>query len=194
MELDGAGVVGRLFDLLSSRGSARYDEDVTQLEHALQAAALAREERAAPALIAAALLHDVGHLLLAENGEPVAGGMDPGHERVGARFLARWLPTPVTGPVALHVAAKRFLVATDPGYADLLSEASRRSLRRQGGPLDAAGVAVFRASPWAHAAVWLRKLDDGAKVVECAVPPLDDFKDLIRGLVDQCAIARKGAL
>jgi phosphonate degradation associated HDIG domain protein len=194
MKLDGAGVVDRLFDLFASRGPARYDEDVTQLEHALQAAALARRERAAPELIVAALLHDVGHLLLAQKGEQVGGEVDLRHERVGARFLAQWLPTAVTGPVALHVAAKRFLVAIDPAYADRLSEASRRSLSRQGGPMDAGGIAVFRARPWAHAAVWLRKLDDGAKVIDRAVPPLDDFRDLIRGLVDQCAIARKGAL
>lgn len=181
---DANGVVETLFDLFATRGSARYDEDVTQLEHALQAAALARDDAAPPELVAAALLHDVGHLLLDEHAErPAFLDGDAEHERAGARFLARWLPAAVTGPVALHVVAKRYLVATDAAYAEVLSAASRRSLAVQGGPLDATGIAAFRASPWAEAALRLRRWDDAAKVAGRAVPPLEHFGDLVRALV-----------
>ena len=185
MERD--GFVERLFDLLATRGSNRYDEDVTQIDHALQTAALAQNEGATAELIVAALVHDVGHLLVDQQHGHVDTGADLRHERLGARFLAGWLPAAVTGPVGLHVAAKRFLVATDAAYAGRLSEASRRSLVVQGGPLDPAGLAAFRASPWAESAVRLRRWDEAAKVVGQAVPPLDAFADLIRALVDQRA-------
>lgn len=97
----------------------------------------------------AALLHDVGHLLELRDGGAAHGdvAVDLGHEARGARWLARLFAPEVTGPIALHVAAKRYRCAVDPAYQDGLSDGSRRSLARQGGPMDAAEVARFEANP-----------------------------------------------
>ena len=139
--------LARLFGLLEARGQSRYDESVTQLEHALQAALLARAEHAPAALVVAALLHDVGHLVV---GEACDG--DPGHERAAARLLSPWFTPAVVAPIALHVQAKRYLVAMDPGYAGTLSPASQRSLVVQGGPLAPDAAVAFAALRHADAA------------------------------------------
>ena len=171
-------VVARLVELMATRGASRYDEAVTQCEHAVQAAILAAEAHASDHLVVAALLHDVGHLLLDEH-DARADFLttDRAHEAAGARFLERWFPDPVFGPIALHVDAKRYLVAVDPTYADALSPASRRSLTVQGGALTPAAVRAFEATPHAGAAVRLRRWDDAAKVAGRSIPSFASFAD-----------------
>jgi phosphonate degradation associated HDIG domain protein len=164
-------LVERVLRLLDERGRTHYDERVTQLEHALQAGQLARSEGASNALVVAALLHDIGHLLL----ERPAGDRDLQHEVVGARFLRRWFGPEVSAPVALRVAAKRYLVGRDPAYAATLSPASARSLALQGGPFDAAARANFARLPHAESAIAVRRWDDRAKVPGLPVPPLASF-------------------
>ena len=129
--------IDEVLDLYETWGRERYDEEVTQLDHALQTAALARAAEASDALVAAALLHDVGHLLELRDDGARDGDVDVdlGHESRGARWLASIFPPAVTAPIALHVAAKRYRCAVDPEYHDGLSEGSARSLVRQGGPM-----------------------------------------------------------
>lgn len=155
----------------------RYDEEVTQLDHALQCAALAVGERADDALVVAALLHDVGHLLELQAGTTGPGDVDARHEALGKAYLDALFPPAVTQPIALHVRAKRYLCAVDPGYHDGLSEGSVRSLERQGGPLDARQVAAFESRPGYEAAVRLRRWDDLGKVDGLDVPELRSFTD-----------------
>ena len=157
-------------------GHERYDEDLAQLDHALQTAALAVEAGATDAVVAAALLHDVGHLL-ALGGDPPAP-----HEAAGPAYLAGLFPPAVTGPIARHVEAKRYLCAVEPGYAAGLSGGSTRSLRRQGGAHTTAEAAAFSAAPgWADA-VALRRWDDAGKVDGLAVPGLAAYEPLLRAL------------
>jgi len=154
-------------------GSARcyLGEAVTMAAHQLQAAALARAAGAPDALVAAALLHDVGHLL--------DGATDEGHGADGACWLGQWFGADVTEPVRLHVAAKRYLVATEPSYRARLSPASVETLRRQGGPMDEAAAIAFRRDPHARAAVALRRWDDQAKDPTAVVPPLEAYDELL---------------
>jgi gamma-butyrobetaine dioxygenase len=154
-------------------GSAYYGEAVTQREHALQAAAAAEESGAPPALVAAALVHDVGHLLA---GEEADAAVDRAHEEVGARWLARWFGPEVTEPVRLHVPAKRYLCFADEHYHAGLSAASRASLRLQGGPFTREHAEQFFAGPHAQAAVALRRWDEAAKVPGLATPDLEHFR------------------
>ena len=170
-------------DLLQDRGQAAYaGEPITQLAHALQAAQLARAAGADDALVLAALLHDVGHLLDPGAGEAAtAKGLDLRHEALGARYLARWLPAAVLGPIAQHVAAKR-LLARDPSYRLALSAESTRSLAAQGGPFDDAQAAAFLARPGARAALALRSFDDAAKDPQRRVPGLDTYRGLFAAL------------
>jgi phosphonate degradation associated HDIG domain protein len=176
-----AGSVDEVVELFERYGADRYDEEVTQLEHALQSAALASDEGAPDELVAAALLHDVGHLLeLADGRElPPERDADLRHERLGARWLADVFPPEVTAPIALHVRAKRYRCAVDPAYHDTLSPGSRLSLARQGGPLDPDDVPGFEANPGFEPAVRLRGWDDRAKVVGLDVPGLDAYVGLL---------------
>jgi [1-hydroxy-2-(trimethylamino)ethyl]phosphonate dioxygenase len=158
-------------------GAEHYDEEVGQLDHALQTAALAAADGAAGPLVAAALLHDVGHLL------EMSGGPAGPHERTAPAFLAPLFPPTVTAPIALHVAAKRYLCTVEPGYHAGLSAGSQRSLRRQGGPLAAGELAALEATPgWADA-VALRRWDDGGKADGASVPGLASYEPLLRSLV-----------
>lgn len=160
-----------------------YDEAITELAHGLQSAELADAEGAPPALVAAALLHDVGHLLIGDLAPIEAElGKDHKHDEVAARYLARWFGPEVTEPVALHVAAKRYLVAVEPGYADGLSLSSVRSLAVQGGPMSADEVAAFERRPGWEGAVRLRRWDDLAKDAAVQTRPFSAFHDLLRGL------------
>ena len=176
--------MNELVALYASPAARRmYDEEVTELEHALQSAALAQAEGAPDHLVAAALLHDVGHLVSDDNvplDEDLAE--DFHHERVGARYLARWFGPEVTAPVALHVAAKRYLCAVKPGYLDDLSPSSVRSLALQGGPMSAAEVEAFERLSHHEAATLVRRWDDRAKVAGLAVADLDAYRSLLARL------------
>ncbi|HMV68175.1 MAG TPA: phytanoyl-CoA dioxygenase family protein [Myxococcota bacterium] len=160
-----------------------YDEAITELEHGLQCAALARRDGADDATIAAALLHDVGHLLVGDL-FPIDAALprDFKHEEVGARYLARWFGPEVTEPVRLHVAAKRYLVAVDPAYAAGLTPSSTRSLAAQGGPMSADEAAAFEASPGFAAAVRVRRWDDEGKDPSVIAPAFEHWHALLRGL------------
>ncbi len=178
-----AASVDEVLELYRTCADDRYDEDVTQLDHALQTAAHARADGADDALVAAALLHDVGHLLdLAQHGRRSTSTQDLGHEGRGARYLAALFPPSVTGPIALHVRAKRYRCAVDPEYHDGLSDGSRSSLVLQGGPMAPDEAAQFAASPAAAAAVALRGWDDAGKVDGAEVPSLDDYRPLLESL------------
>lgn len=174
--------VAFLLDLLAQRGSGAYlGEAVTQREHALQAAQLAEQAGAAPALIVAALLHDIGHIL-----GPGDDGLPPNddqHEVAAARWLAQWFPSEVTEPIRLHVAAKRYLCATRPGYREQLSPASQHSLRLQGGTYTPEEAAAFAAGPHAEAAALLRLWDDAAKIPGLATPDLEHYRPLLPACV-----------
>ncbi|MFN8052182.1 MAG: HD domain-containing protein [Acidimicrobiales bacterium] len=177
-----ASDIDEVLDLYERWGRENYDEGLSQLDHALQTAALAVADGAPDELVAAALLHDIGHLLDLEaaEGRWVPTEIDLDHESVGARHLAGLFPPSVTGPVALHVRAKRYRTAVDEGYAAGLSEGSSRSLQVQGGPLTPEEVASFEANPGFEAAVALRGWDDGGKVDGLVVAPLASYRELLQ--------------
>ncbi len=170
--------------LLRTEGAHDYlGEPVSQAVHMLQAAALAESAGAAPALVAAALLHDVGHFTGAVSGHELMQGRDNQHAEAGADWLAQWFGPEVTGPVRLHVAAKRYLAAVEPGYLGGLSPASRYTLRVQGGPMGAAEMAAFEAHPQAHEALRLRRWDDAAKDPAVSPPAFGYYQPLLRRLL-----------
>ena len=130
----------------------------------------------------AALLHDVGHLLDLRDGADAGADGDLRHEAAGARFLGSLFGADVTEPVALHVTAKRYRVAVDPAYAAQLSPGSVESLRRQGGPLDAAQVTAFESARRFRDAVRLREWDDRGKVDGLATCALEHYVPLLERL------------
>jgi len=168
--------LARVAELLEHRADGRYGlHDVTQRQHALQAAWLAEREGCPEPLVVASLLHDVGHLIHGLGDDPSAAGVDDRHEEVGEAFLRGWFGPEVTEPVRLHVAAKRYLCAVEPDYFARLAPDSVRSLALQGGPMSPEEAAAFRALPQAEAAVRLRRFDEAAKVKDLETPPVAHF-------------------
>jgi phosphonate degradation associated HDIG domain protein len=177
-----ARLLANIDGLFSERGGSEYHgESVTQLEHALQSAWLAEKDGQPPSLIAAALLHDLGHLLHRHGEVYLDQNLNDRHEEVAARFLAQAYGPAVTEPVRLHVPAKRYLVATRPGYGGLLSPTSIKSLELQGGPMRPEEVAAFEGQPHFAAAAALRQYDDRAKVVALETPPYAHFHRYLVG-------------
>ena len=174
--------VDQISALYALWGSDHYDEELTQLDHAVQCAAHARGAGASPSLIAAALLHDIGHLLDLEGGGSVAMPLSPHHEEVGAAALTGLFPATVTAPISLHVRAKRYLAATEPGYIDALSQGSISSLARQGGPMEADEIRAFEGNPGFVDACSLRRWDDLGKVDGLVVEPFESYLDLLNEL------------
>jgi [1-hydroxy-2-(trimethylamino)ethyl]phosphonate dioxygenase len=162
------------------RGGDTYGEGVSQLEHALQCAACAERDGAAPALIAATLLHDIGHLIHNLPQDIADQGVDTQHESLGSAFLSQHFGMEVTEPVRLHVAAKRYLATTEQGYYDLLSAASVQSLKLQGGLMSPAETARFAAERHAQDAIKLRRWDDEGKSVGAKTPDLGHFETYVK--------------
>jgi phosphonate degradation associated HDIG domain protein len=179
-----AGSVHEVLALYDRYADHTYDETLSQVDHALQCAALAVGDGSDDELVAAALLHDVGHLLdlAAGDGDRRRGVEDLRHEASGARYLTGLFGPGVTGPIALHVRAKRYLCAVDPSYLSQLSEGSRTSLGLQGGPADADEVADFESNPGFERAVALRRWDDLAKVDGLHVEPVEHYRPLLERL------------
>jgi [1-hydroxy-2-(trimethylamino)ethyl]phosphonate dioxygenase len=170
-----------LVDLLNEKGGAAYfGEPVSVLEHSLQAAHSAELAGAAPANIAAALLHDVGHMLHGLDEDIAGRGHDGMHEKLAADYLSRWFGEEVTTPIRLHVPAKRFLCWQDPKYLDQLSPASLESLRLQGGPMNDEQAEEFLLNPFARAAIALRHWDDEAKIPGLSVPNAAYYLPILR--------------
>lgn len=172
--------IDRIIQLFEERGADRYGgEEVTQTEHALQAALAAEKDDAPPTMIAAALMHDLGHLLHNLPEDCADQGVDDEHENLAVRWLERFFGPEVTEPIRLHVAAKRYLCATKPGYHEELSEASKTSLRIQGGPFSAMEVEDFEAHPFSREAVQLRIWDDVAKVKNLPTPNIEHYRPIL---------------
>ncbi len=171
-------------DIYENGGGQLYDaEAVTQLEHALQSAAQAEKSGASSHLIVAALLHDIGHLLSGDEKGAAERGEDARHESCGAAFLSRWFKDEVVDAIRHHVAAKRYLVATEPEYAGILSPASVRSLELQGGAFSQDEAETWRRQPGAEDAVNLRRWDDAAKDVDAIVPGFEAYRQHIENVL-----------
>ena len=184
---DGVRDIDLLLALFERPAAQRvYTESVTQAEHAMQCAGLAEAAQADDALIAAALLHDIGHLLTIEETEMATPpGTDRHHEAVGAAYLGRWFHSEVTRPVALHVAAKRYLCGTDARYGANLSPASVHSLQLQGGPMSRQQCNAFRSARGWVSAIELRCWDDKAKRPGATTLDFERYRPLLVGLLSR---------
>jgi len=171
--------IDSILSIYSTWGNETYDEDITQLAHALQCAALARHEGSSEELIAAALLHDIGHLFEIERNNGPDYTTNLRHELTGSDYLSELFPPAVTAPIAMHVEAKRYLAANEAGYFDGLSRGSQRSLDVQGGPFTSAESARFMGLAGSADAVKLRRWDDFGKVIGLDVPDFDTWIPLL---------------
>ena len=172
--------VNDIITLYHERGGSWYGgEAITQRQHALQGALLAEIDGCPDSLVLACLLHDLGHLVHDLGEDAAVRGVDDAHELRAVRELAHLFPSSVLTPIQLHVTAKRYLCANEPGYFDSLSPASRQSLEVQGGPLTQGQSAEFMTVPWADDALRLRRYDDAAKVRDKSTPDLEHFRPMM---------------
>lgn len=175
---------------LNEIAARRYgDNDVSQLQHALQCAALAEAEKSSPELITAAFLHDIGHIIDLHYEGAAEAGIDRRHEQTGSSYLAQWFGPAVTEPIRLHVDAKRYLCSVEPFYFDGLSAGSVRSLALQGGPFDRESASVFAAQPFAKDAIKLRRWDDLAKDPDAETAPVAHYLGILDLVLDQTQVA-----
>jgi phosphonate degradation associated HDIG domain protein len=166
----------RIASLLTLKADGMYGlSAINQRQHALQAAWLAEKMGCSDSLVVASLLHDIGHMVHDLGDDPAERGVDDEHEQLGYDFLRTWFGPAVTEPVRLHVAAKRYLCATETDYFSKLSRDSVVSLALQGGPMSPEEVAAFDAIPEAPDAVQLRRFDEQAKVRGLQTPPVEHF-------------------
>jgi len=205
----------RLLHILTSRGQSDYiGEPISQLEHSLQCASLASLNGADNETVIAALLHDIGQFLPAEEVRQIAGSVKDmraskqsstgksqsitgddsgsvgrvGHETIGGQYLLSLDFSPkVAALVESHVAAKRYLCATESGYSEALSDASKTSLEFQGGSMSEDEVGQWKRGEWSEEMARLRKWDDGAKIIGAVVPGVDAYESMIRKHLEERA-------
>ena len=171
--------LSEISELLQDHGQKQYGmEAVNQLEHALQCADLAEKAGETPASIVAALLHDLGHMLVAnqKGQQEMDTSKDDLHQFMALPFLRPLFPDAVLEPIRMHVDAKRYLCLIDPGYWADLSPASKHSLELQGGTFVQSEADAFMHQPYASEAVRLRRYDDLAKIPRKLTPPLSHFE------------------
>ena len=171
-------------NLLIAHGSNQYGgEAVSQLEHALQCAYLAERAEESEETIVAALLHDLGHLLHAENHGNVIkkdSNTDDLHQYIALPFIRNLFSDAVLEPIKLHVDAKRYLCAVDNTSGATLSDASKKSLEVQGGVYSDAEAIAFETSAYGQQAVRLRRYDDLAKIPGAHTPPVEHYLSIMQ--------------
>ena len=182
--LDRGTIVAFIQDIFVRRGGERYlGEAVTLAEHMLQGATIAERNGDPEEIVAAALLHDIGHVVGGSGSFSMSDTEDRLHERAGARLLEPFFPDVVVDCCRFHVAAKRYLCATDPGYFDTLSAASVHSLTLQGGPMSTAEADEFETQPHFHEVIAVRHLDDAGKQVGMVTPAFAHFVPMLQRMV-----------
>ncbi len=185
MTLDRSTIVPFLADIFERRGAEScLGEPVTMAEHMLQGAWLAEQEATPDELVAAALLHDIGHYTSEFGTYSPEDTEDKHHDEAGADVLAPFFPPVITECVRLHVVAKRYLCATDPEYFAKLSPASIHTLSLQGRPMNAEEIAEFEANPFHREAVQVRIWDEGGKVAGMTTRAFRDYAGLLQRVVD----------
>jgi len=179
-----SALVDEIFRVFREQGAGAYlGEPVSMTEHMLQSAYAAEQDGAPQRLVAAALLHDYGHFIHEYEEDAAEHGIDTQHEEVAHAFLSEHFGPEVAEPIRLHVAAKRYLCATEPSYLEALSPASILSLELQGGPYSPAEAAEFAESPYAADAVRLRRYDDIGKVAGLTTPDLEHYRPVLEAAI-----------
>ena len=187
-ELNSGNIVEFIADIFERRGAESYlGEPVTMSEHMLQGAWLAEQDGAPEELVAAALLHDIGHYTSEFGTYSPDDVEDKHHDEAGGEVLAPFFPPVIVECVRLHVSAKRYLCATDPTYFSKLSPASVHTLSLQGGPMNAEEVAEFRQNPFHEEAVRVRIWDEGGKIADMKTRAFRDYMPLLRRVVERFA-------
>jgi predicted HD phosphohydrolase len=153
-------------------------EGLTMSEHMIQTAMLAEKNKCSGDLICSSLLHDYGHFVLEDPNQLVSDHIDGNHEKIGANYLKEYFSNEIIEPILFHVDAKKYL-ARNKKYFDDLSEASKISLKLQGGIMSDNEAKKFEKNKNYKNAIKLRSFDEGAKKQNIKIKNIKDYKELL---------------
>tara|TARA_B110000027_G_scaffold51512_1_gene56251 strand:+ start:359 stop:895 length:537 start_codon:yes stop_codon:yes gene_type:complete len=171
-------VVDKIISNFINNKSLYIGEKVTMSEHMIQTAMLAEKAKCSYDLICSSLLHDYGHFILENPEDLVKLNVDGQHENIGYEYLKSFFKREILEPIKYHVLAKRYL-ANDKKYFDLLSEASKTSLKIQGGALNPEECNKFEAQKYFKSTILLRKFDEAAKRIDIKMKSIYDYQKLL---------------
>ena len=171
-------IVDEIINKYENNNSLYIGEKVTMTEHMIQTAMLAEENHSPKSLICACLLHDYGHFIIEDPDRLVSKSIDGKHEDIGFNFLNNYFRPEVVEPIRLHVQAKRYL-CRDKSYWSALSEASKVSLKLQGGIMSDVETEKFTSLKFHYDAILLRKYDDEGKIPNIKMRKIEDYRNLI---------------
>lgn len=184
--LNAGNIVAFIGEIFERCGDEEYlGEPVTMAEHMLQGATLAEKKGMPEDIIVAALLHDIGHFTSELGTFTMDDTQDRYHEEAGAKVLEKFFPTVITDCVRYHVAAKRYLCATNNAYFQRLSPASVHSLNLQGGPMTGEEVIEFEKNPNLEKIIQVRYLDDAGKSADMLTPDFWHFAPMVQRIVNR---------
>ena len=175
-------IVDQIIFNFSNNRSLYIGEDLTISEHMIQTAMLAEKNKCSDDLVCSSLLHDYGHFVIKDPNQLVTDKIDGKHEIVGANYLKKFFHNNIVEPILLHVEAKKYL-SRDKKYFDSLSEASKISLKIQGGAMSDLEVKKFEKNKNYENAIKLRKFDEGAKQKNIKVKNIKDYIDLLNSKI-----------
>ena len=171
-------IIDQIISNYLNNKSLYIGEKVTMSEHMIQTAMLAERNNSSSNLICSSLLHDYGHFILEKPDDLVSKNKDGKHENVGYEFLKNYFVKDVLGPIRYHVKAKRYL-AREEKYYELLSEASRTSLKLQDGIMNDEEAKEFESNEFFENSIKLRKFDELGKQPEQKIKSINDYKNLL---------------
>ena len=171
-------IVDKIINKYQNNNSLYIGEKVTITEHMIQTAMLAEENQSPTSLICACLLHDYGHFIIEDPDQLVSKSVDGKHEDIGFNFLKNYFKPEVVEPIKLHVQAKRYL-CRKKSYWNALSEASKVSLKLQGGAMNDSEAKKFTSFKFHDKAILLRKYDDEGKMPNIKIKKIEEYRDLI---------------
>ena len=171
-------IVDQIISSYSNNKSLYIGEKVTIAEHMIQAAMLAEKTNCSSNLVCSSLLHDYGHFVLENPDDLVNKEKDGRHEYLGYKFLKKYFVKDVVEPIKYHVKAKKYL-ARNKKYYQILSEASKVSLKLQGGIMNDNEAKEFESNEFFESSIKLRRFDEEAKKAGLKIKSINEYKNLL---------------
>ena len=171
-------IINKIISSYLNNKSLYIGEKVTMTEHMIQTAMLAEKNNSSSNLVCASLLHDYGHFILENPDDLAKKEKDGKHEELGYKFLKEYFINDVVEPIRYHVKAKKYL-ARDKQYYDFLSEASKKSLKFQGGIMNNEEAKEFECVKFFESSIKLRKFDEVAKKEGLKIKSINEYKNLL---------------
>ncbi len=171
-------IIDKIISNFINNKSLYIGEKITISEHMIQSAMLAEKSKSNNDLICSCLLHDYGHFIIDDPDELVKNDKDGYHESIGYEYLKSFFKKEIVEPIKYHVLAKRYL-ARNKKYYNLLSDASKISLKLQGGILNKKESNEFEKMSFFKNTIKLRKFDELAKKTNIKIKSINDYKDLL---------------